>query len=111
MNLRDFAKGQPCTVMFPGCERKEHDETTVLGHLRTPATGMSMKEYDLLGAHVCNHCHDYLDGRQRFKPDMETEAFELYFFEGMVRTVKRVYLAIEEGYLDPEDVFPNHAIR
>jgi hypothetical protein len=54
--LRNFAKGQPCTMQLPGCDGG--GETTVLCHVRRfTNTGMSQKPHDLHAYHGCASCH------------------------------------------------------
>ena len=65
MNLRKFAKGQPCMIRVPGvCNR--NPETTVLAHYRMAGIcGTGSKPPDSLGAWSCSACHDAVDGRVR----------------------------------------------
>lgn len=60
---RRSARGQECTVRFPGiCN---HDpETTILAHLRFfGVAGVGQKPSDFLAVYACSACHDALDGR------------------------------------------------
>ena len=85
MNLRAFAKGQPCMVRLPGCDGG--GETTVLAHYRiSGACGTGMKPDDLAyGAWCCARCHDVCDGRRQ--SDMSRAEVRLYHAEGVLRTV------------------------
>lgn len=59
MNLRKFAKGQPCTLrILSVCN--DNPETTVLAHGR--GAGMGTKLVDYIGVHACSSCHAWLDG-------------------------------------------------
>lgn len=54
--LRDFARGQDCTLMMPWCNRDP--ETTVLCHIRRPwLSGIASKPHDFFGYHGCSECH------------------------------------------------------
>lgn len=111
MNLREFAKHQPCLVQYPGCQRFDPEPTTVLAHYRSPVLGKAQKEHDIIGAHACHHCHDIADSRKPAPAGWEAEDVEIAFFEGMVRTQQKVCKNVVEGFLDPEDIFPDHATR
>ena len=84
MNLRAFAKGQPCMVRLNCC--MGGTETTVLAHFRLAGTcGTGQKPPDLLGAWACQRCHDVCDGRRQ--SDMSRAEVRLYHAEGVLRTV------------------------
>ena len=53
--LRDFARGQSCTLRMPWCNGDP--ETTVLCHCRMKGTGMATKPHDIWGYHGCSECH------------------------------------------------------
>jgi hypothetical protein len=55
--LKDFARGQDCTLLLPGiCSRDA--EKTVLCHIRLPGqSGTGQKPPDYLGIHACAECH------------------------------------------------------
>lgn len=54
--LRQFAKGQECTLQMPGCNFDT--STTVLCHVRLfQRAGVGEKPHDFLGFHGCSHCH------------------------------------------------------
>lgn len=97
--LRAFAKDQPCTVMYPGCERRDPDPTTVLAHYRSPVLGKAQKENDFIAAHACHHCHDIADSRKDAPDGWETEDIELHFLEGVVRTQQRIFQAVKDAKL------------
>ena len=92
MNLRAYAKGKPCTIRVPGiclCD----PEKTVLAHVRMIGiSGAGMKAPDLLAAHACSACHDYVDFRS--DNDVEYEKRRLLLLDGVARTLA---LLIEHG--------------
>ena len=92
-NLRDFAKGQTCTVRVPGvCNRDT--ATVVLAHGR--AGGMGTKTTDIIGVHACSACHDWLDLTSRIKAQ---DAYDAHFAFALYDTLGR---AIRDGLLkDP----------
>ena len=59
--IRNFARGQDCTLMIPGvCNR--NPETTVHCHLRMfGMVGVNQKPHDFHGVHACSDCHRMLD--------------------------------------------------
>ncbi|CNE68443.1 82 prophage-derived uncharacterized protein ybcO [Yersinia rohdei] len=60
--LRDFARGQCCTLQIPGiCN--SNPETTVLCHLSSSTHGMGYKSDDFWAVYGCSDCHDVIDGR------------------------------------------------
>jgi Protein of unknown function (DUF1364) len=79
MDLRAFAREQPCMVRVPGvCNRDT--QTTVLAHARIIGiSGAGLKVPDLLAAWCCSACHAYCDTRH----DAETQAM---FLRGVLRT-------------------------
>lgn len=89
-NLRPLAQGKECKVNVPNvCNY--NPETTVLAHLN--GGGMARKQYDLLGAHACSDCHDYIDGRRKLDITLEelglteSQAVRLLLhYEGIIRT-------------------------
>jgi hypothetical protein len=107
--LREFAKDQPCAVMYPGCRHMNPDPTTVLAHYRSPVLGKAQKEHDIIGAHACHHCHDIADSRKLAPAGWDVIALENHFAEGIFRTQQRVCIEVEAGRIKPEDVFPDHA--
>jgi len=87
MNLRKEARGRECQARISFvCN---HDpETVVLHHVRLHS-GMGRKPPDLLGAWVCDSCHNYI---HMMGGDIEqTELDELH---AMYRTIE---ILIEEG--------------
>ena len=86
MNLRDYARGQPCQVRLPGCDGG--GETTVLAHARIiGVSGMGLKSPDILAAHCCGPCHQKAD---------TDHANELDFLRGVMRTQA---LLVKKGVL------------
>lgn len=62
--LRDSARGQDCTLRFPGvCNH--NPETTVLAHVPCGQRGIGMKGPDMIAVFSCSDCHDQLDSRTR----------------------------------------------
>lgn len=56
--LRDFARGQDCTMLSPVCSGDP--EKTVLCHVRRLAgAGISEKPDDFWAYHACAECHAY----------------------------------------------------
>ena len=99
--IRDSARGQPCTIEIP--DVCNHDpETTVLAHYQAPGHGgMGTKPDDSSAAYSCSSCHDVLDGRVPYgwmpanEPgklfiagDDRSVLQEWYWFRGMRRTWK-----------------------
>lgn len=71
--IRDFARGQECTLRLPCCN---HDTaTTSHCHLRFFGwAGVAQKPADFLGVHACSACHDALDRRNNAgAPEWEHE--------------------------------------
>ncbi len=59
MNLRDEARGRPCTLRLPGCSPGPQNETVVLCHREGGGTaGKSDDANAVLG---CFACHSQLD--------------------------------------------------
>lgn len=66
--LRNSARGRPCTLRLPGCDGG--GETTVLAHVRMFGNaGVGQKPSDIFAVFACAHCHDGLDGRNRWRPE------------------------------------------
>jgi len=85
--LRKQAQNRPCQIRSEYCN---HDPaTTVLCHIHKPSIsgGMGMKANDMLAAHGCSACHDYVDGRTKLAFHSKTER-DLYLYEGCFRTQK-----------------------
>ena len=71
--IRDFARGQPCTVRGPMCNR--NPETSVWAHSPFRAAGgggMGFKVGDIFGCVACSGCHDWLDGRGHYTGQCES---------------------------------------
>lgn len=90
MNLRNYAKGNPCMVRTPLCNG--NTETTVLAHWRDGSTGMGKKEQDLAASWCCSACHDVIDGRNKNHP-YEYEQVRTWHLEGIIRTQKELVKA------------------
>lgn len=84
MNLRDYARNQPCKIRLDGiCNGNV--ETTVLAHFRQIGTsGLGLKSPDLYAAWACSDCHDAVD-RRRFI-DLDREFVQLAHLQGVMRT-------------------------
>lgn len=79
--LRDFARGQECTLRLPGCNRNQ--ETTVLCHIRQKGfNGVGQKPLDFFGYHGCSECHR-----------LEAEAGYDDLLRAMMETQTRLYNA------------------
>jgi hypothetical protein len=90
--IRKSARGQDCQVRIYGvCNH--NPETTVLAHLN--GGGMGMKHPDIFGAWCCSSCHDVIDGRVKI-PDVEPDIIQLWFYEGVFRTQKKL---LESGLI------------
>ena len=90
MNLRDFAKDQPCVRCY------KQDGTVVLAHYCGPrqhhmGKGMSIKGGDVYGAHLCAECHTYFD---QYKDGNTVERSEEFLFLCLL-TARRVITAME----------------
>jgi hypothetical protein len=71
---RKNAKGQPCTLRFPGCYPGPENEQVQLCHLRMlGGGGTGLKPHDSEAVFGCTHCHDLLDGRRRLVPELAHE--------------------------------------
>lgn len=85
--LRDFAKGQPCSMLSEFCNGDS--ETVVLCHdRRRDGCGMSEKPHDFHAYHGCSGCHAH---------EADLEDREIH--DAVRRTQKRVYA--EFGTLTP----------
>lgn len=58
--LRNAARGQACTLQFPGICNGD-PETTVLAHIHDDGFGKGIKADDISGVHACGACHMALD--------------------------------------------------
>jgi Protein of unknown function (DUF1364) len=80
MNLRKYARCQPCRVRLPGICNSD-PQTVVLAHFRLSGiSGMGMKPPDLLGAHCCSACHLVVDSDK-------SDEVQLAFAHGVMRTL------------------------
>lgn len=82
MNLRNFARNQPCTLRLDGCDGG--GATTVLAHGR--GAGMGVKLHDTQACHACGPCHAQLDA-------MPTREFWRVFPRAQHETMTRVIRA------------------
>ena len=89
--VRASARGQDCTLQFPGCRNDR--ETVVLAHLRVfGGGGVGVKPCDLEGVFACHWCHDRLDGRVNW---IRTEAGQQFdFWESIARALVRTHRAL-----------------
>lgn len=86
--LLNTAKGQECTLRFPGiCHGGT--ETTVFCHLNFSwaGKGMGQKAHDILGVHGCYMCHVALD---QSRHNLSSEEFYLHLLRAMCETYVRV---------------------
>ena len=85
MNLRDYARGQPCMIRSPMCNG--NPETTVLAHVRQiGVSGIGLKSPDICGAWACSACHTYCDQTTQ----AGKESRDLLILKGMVRTINEL---------------------
>lgn len=86
---RKAAKGEDCTVCFPGCPNAR--ETTVLAHLRMyGGGGMGIKPHDSEAVLADDYCHNLLDGRTRLIPELRQEVnWHEYIARALIRTLRR----------------------
>jgi hypothetical protein len=84
--LRDFARGQDCTLQLEGiCNR--NPETTVMCHIRAfGMSGIAMKPPDYHAVFACSACHDALD-RRGTKAGVEWSEI----LRALMQTQQRVY--------------------
>ncbi len=73
--LRNFAEGQPCTMLSEWCN---HDPTTVvLCHSRRrTGTGTAQKPHDFWAYHGCSECHrneDKIEDRELYDAIRRTQ--------------------------------------
>lgn len=94
VDLKKLARGQDCKIRETGvCNF--HTETTVLAHWRQVGiSGAGTKAPDVMGAHACSCCHDFVDGRTH--PGATREQRENSLLRGIMNTQ---YWLIREGYL------------
>lgn len=89
--MRQSARGQDCTLQFPGCANDR--DTVVLAHLRMfGGGGMGVKPSDLEGVYACAHCHDQLDGRSKLQVEWPYVFWET-IAHALVRTHRAMHAA------------------
>jgi hypothetical protein len=87
--VRQSARGEDCTLRFPGiCNW--NNETTVFCHSNRSSDGKGMGMKAKIGAYGCSACHDVLDGRAPRPPGMTYEAMQDLFDEGVQATQARL---------------------
>jgi hypothetical protein len=86
------AKGQDCTVNYPGCSFQ--DGTTRFAHLRNNTTGYGTKEQNIHGAYACQHCEDIYSGLSN--TNLPYFSIELHFLQAIIKTQKEM---IKNGVL------------
>jgi hypothetical protein len=84
---RDAARGQNCTLRFPGCRNEV--ETVVLCHRN--GAGMALRSNDFDSADGCFHCHSILDDASRwpFHVELMEREFERARYETIVNRITR----------------------
>ena len=86
--MRDLARGEDCTVQFPGgaCD----PATVVLAHPNSLAElkGMGYKSNDSAGAFACSRCHKIIDQPGPGDPGPDQRA--MYWAIGVIRTTTRL---------------------
>jgi len=81
--IRNFAKGQSCSIRIPGvCSG--NPEQTVWCH--ASGGGMGAKQSDECGAFGCYPCHSVIDGHT--KSDFSPMEVELFFWHGHAESLK-----------------------
>jgi len=89
--IRNAAKGEMCTLQFPGLCNFD-PETTVFAHYPDEVHGIGQKGSDLNGGFACSACHDIIDRRNR-----AYEAFtEAQLEKAMRRSMKRTLEGLVE---------------
>lgn len=84
---RKAAKGQECTLRFPGCTNQT--DTVVLCHLREfGGGGMGLKPHDSEAVFGCDHCHSVLDGRRVLIPELRHEVNHRNILWALIRTLR-----------------------
>jgi len=88
--IRKAARGQACTLMFPGTGLHDR-ETVVWAHMpgNRYGGGMGTKNHDFVGCFACQNCHDILDGR--IKTDFTPEFLQHKFDEAMRISIVRLF--------------------
>lgn len=89
-NLRKAAQNQSCVM----CGYDE-EGAVVLAHLPHRNSGMGMKCPDIVGAHLCSRCHDFIDGRAKvdglgLSHDEDEGLFEWRYLV-LTRTLERLW--------------------
>ena len=83
---RKAAKGQDCTLQFPGCPNDR--DTVVLCHLRMfGGGGTGLKPDDSEAVFGDDHCHSRLDGRAPLWLDVNESKWE-YIARALIRTLR-----------------------
>lgn len=86
---RKNAKGQPCTLRFPGCNPGPENERVQLCHLRMfGGGGTGLKPHDSEAIFGCTHCHDLLDGRTRLIPELAHEFTWERILRALIETMR-----------------------
>ena len=83
---RKNARGQDCTVCFPGCPNDR--DTTVLCHLRMfNGGGTGIKPHDSEAVFADDYCHGRLDGRVPLWLEPHESRFD-YIAHALIRTLR-----------------------
>lgn len=85
------AKGEACTLLFPGVDN--HDPATVVwchSPFIEDGKGKGLKGHDFIGAMGCQQCHDLLDQRVR-RSDITFAVRQLHFLLGFKASMRRVF--------------------
>lgn len=90
--ILEFAKGQECTLEFPGCNH--NPETTVACHFNDhwAGKGVSQKADDCAVVFGCSHCHDVMDYR------VHPFSLTMMNINGSVLTEEQMELHIRRAY-------------
>lgn len=86
---RKNAKGQPCTLRFPGCYPGPENEQVQLCHARMfNGGGTGLKPHDSEAVFGCTHCHDIFDGRTRMPAELMPDLYWERIARALVETLR-----------------------
>lgn len=96
--LREFARGQECTLRFSGICCRDNS-TVVLAHVTPPrSASMGSKPYDIMGIHACYKCHWLIDGGHT-ELGISRTLIDAEIFKALYETQMRVINAGISGVL------------
>jgi len=107
--IRQAARGENCTVRFPGCENRRDTVVFCHSNYNEDGKGMGRKADDIYGVFACHHCHDVLDKRKTIQL-VTNEVIRDFFHAGLKRTwrrlIERGIITINEGETHDRDDSP-----